>query len=182
MNGSVRLAGSPWSYQGRVEVCVNNTWGTICTTFWDTNDTAVVCQQLGFSSSGIYSIRFTVYYYHMTMYVVHVAPLDSRIYNGYGERYLPLHVIDINCTGEEATIWDCPHNAVVENSNCRSYYRDAAVTCLGKTYSYAQFFVLVLISSTLARGIGSRTVGQGLAASIVRMYVHHTFGMLGEDH
>ena len=53
VNGSVRLAGSPWSYQGRVEVCVNNTWGTICVNFWDANDTAVICRQLGFSSYGM---------------------------------------------------------------------------------------------------------------------------------
>ena len=88
----------------------------------------------------VYFIRLAVCYYYMTMNVIHVTPLDSRIYNGYRERYLPLHIIDVNCTGEEATIWDCPHNAVVENSNCRSYYQDAAVTCLGKTYSLCTMF------------------------------------------
>ena len=36
---------------------------------------------------------------------------------------------------------------------------------------------LQLLPSALARGIGSRTVGQGLAASVVCMYVRHAFGM-----
>ena len=52
-NGDVRLAGSSDPLQGRVEVCVNETWGTICEDFWDTNDTSVVCRQLGFSAEGM---------------------------------------------------------------------------------------------------------------------------------
>ena len=53
VNGDVRLAGRSITYGGRVEVCVNNTWGTICIDYWDTNDTSVVCKQLGFSPKGI---------------------------------------------------------------------------------------------------------------------------------
>ena len=69
VNGSVRLVGSTWSYEGRVEVCVNNTWGTVCTNFWDTNDTVVVCRQLGFSPSSIISsCRFCVHYYYIMLF------------------------------------------------------------------------------------------------------------------
>ena len=52
-NGAIRLAGSSQSYQGRVEVCVNNTWGTIRPQYWDTNDTMVACRQLGYSPFGM---------------------------------------------------------------------------------------------------------------------------------
>lgn len=53
-NGDVRLAGSPDPLRGRVEVCVNQTWGTICEDFWDTKDSSVVCKQLGFAAAGMY--------------------------------------------------------------------------------------------------------------------------------
>ena len=48
-HGSVQLNGST-SNQGRVEVCVGQTWGTVCGYLWTfgSNDARVVCRQLGY--------------------------------------------------------------------------------------------------------------------------------------
>ena len=42
-----RYAGS-----GRIELCVDNSWGTICSNSWDDIDASVACNQLGYSLYG----------------------------------------------------------------------------------------------------------------------------------
>ena len=51
-NGDLRLAGSTTAGQGRVEICINETWGTICDDSWGVPDASVACQALGFSRFG----------------------------------------------------------------------------------------------------------------------------------
>ena len=51
-NGDIRLRGGTNRYEGRVEICNNNAWGTVCDDSWSTFDARVACRQLGFSSIG----------------------------------------------------------------------------------------------------------------------------------
>ena len=51
--GSVRLLEGSTSLEGRVEVCKNNVWGTVCDNGWGKADATVVCRQLGLSVAGV---------------------------------------------------------------------------------------------------------------------------------
>ena len=51
IEGEVRLAGAN-SSSGRVEVCVNEEWGTVCGDGWGNTEARFVCRQLGFSRFG----------------------------------------------------------------------------------------------------------------------------------
>lgn len=59
-DGDVRLVGGSVSYEGRVEVCINRAWGTVCygssryyyRNYWNVNEGTVVCRQLGHQERG----------------------------------------------------------------------------------------------------------------------------------
>ena len=51
-HGALRLRGNSSEYRGRVEICVNGVWGTVCDDYWDSTDASVVCGQLGYSRFG----------------------------------------------------------------------------------------------------------------------------------
>ena len=51
-DGQIRLRGGSNYREGRVEICFNRIWGTVCDTYWDDREAQVACRQLGFPSIG----------------------------------------------------------------------------------------------------------------------------------
>jgi deleted-in-malignant-brain-tumors protein 1 len=48
----------------------------------------------------------------------------------YIERTLPVHIMNLNCTGEEQTVLECPHNNLADVPVCGSN-QDASIRCQG---------------------------------------------------
>ena len=123
-NGTVRLYSESGSYfrrYGRVQVCVNNIWGTVCDHFWDDHDASVVCRMLGYSPHGR-PIQILCITSDMCTNVGASALTDL-----FTEGTWYIHINDLNCTGNESSIWNCPMNGLADYS-CY-HYDDAAVIC-----------------------------------------------------
>ena len=53
VDGEIRLIDNGTNNaSGRVEVCLDGHWGTVCDDGWDSNDATTVCRQLGYNETG----------------------------------------------------------------------------------------------------------------------------------
>lgn len=52
-DGEVSLVGGSTPNEGRVEVCMDKTWGTVCDKSFGERDAVAVCKQLGYTELGL---------------------------------------------------------------------------------------------------------------------------------
>ncbi|XP_061299000.1 neurotrypsin [Pezoporus flaviventris] len=100
----IRLAGGSNAHEGRVEVYHAGQWGTVCDDQWDDADAEVICRQLGLGG---------------------VAKAWSQAY--FGEGSGPVLLDEVQCTGNELSIEQCPKSSWREH-NC-DHKEDAGVSC-----------------------------------------------------
>ena len=122
-SGDVRLVGGN-ATAGRVEICFNGAWGTVCDDFWDTPDAQVVCRQLGLPWRGTYTVVIPISL--TTPPPPHTAATALEIAR-FGEGTGPIHLDDVHCSGNESSLQECRHNGVGDH-NC-GHIEDASVVC-----------------------------------------------------
>ena len=102
---AVRLVDGPSCNCGRVEVCHDDVWGTICDDDWDYRDAIVVCKQLGYET---YEQRFIEAYF--------------------GEGDGPIWLDNMRCAASYVHITQCSNRLQWGDHNC-DHDEDAGVCC-----------------------------------------------------
>lgn len=93
--------------EGRVELCLDGEWGTICDNFWSTLDAVVVCNQLNLGKSDALAIQ------------------GARFGPGTGRIFLN----NFFCLGTESSLTDCTHTD--PSTSVCVHDQDASVRCSG---------------------------------------------------
>lgn len=105
---SLRLQEGTNRLAGRLEICYNNTWGTVCDNQFDAADAQVACRELGFTSNG-------------------AQVLGTSGYQD-GEVSQWIWLDQVQCTGRELTLSSCRHDDYGSHSCLHD--QDVGVTCL----------------------------------------------------
>ena len=117
--GAVRLVDGANSAEGRVEICLNDEWGTVCDRMWDVIDARIVCRQLGFISAGTFTIGSNI-----PAYIIETIALGRTNFTEGGGR---IWLDNVQCTGTERTLINCTASSSGVNS-C-THAQDAGVSC-----------------------------------------------------
>lgn len=123
---------------GRVEVCFNHAWGTVCQSEWQFNseDAAMICQQLGLSPEGKHKktnmhakvkslsnwIILTIHY--LSKGAVEIFPQSLT------PASTPIFLTSIQCCGFETNLLECAHRYPIGISDC-GHYSDLHLQCSG---------------------------------------------------
>ncbi|XP_069121040.1 uncharacterized protein [Argopecten irradians] len=99
----IRLVGGSTPYEGRVEVFYNNTWGTVCSDFFEDIEAVVICRQLQYTGG--------------------TAVTDGSFGPGSG----PIWLDNLACDGTEQTLSQCQANNLGVH-DC-DHNSDAGVIC-----------------------------------------------------
>ena len=137
--GEIRLVGGD-NTSGRVEICLDGGWGTVCDNGWDKDDARVVCRQLGLPTS-LSNLCIGKSHKDHTLILI-IADSTAIHYAGFGRGEGPIHMVYVGCSGNESQLLGCSHNGT-ENYYC-SHYEDAGVNCsstLGQAYASVIYYV-----------------------------------------
>ena len=102
----VRLVNGSNPLEGRLEICFNRAWGTICNTKFSSEDETVVCNQLGFPFNGTQLLT------------------PSEFIPGDG----PIFLDEVACHGYEMKLEVCERASHLPSC---THSQDTAIRCIG---------------------------------------------------
>ena len=102
--------------EGRIEMAYRGDWGTMCDDYWTNDDSGVACRQLGHFG---------------------VERTFGESILGAAARDVPIWLDDVQCTGTETRVFDCPRlgNAIGEHNCSVRHTEDVGVRCVSEEKS-----------------------------------------------
>ena len=119
------MVGGSTEYEGRVEVCYNEAWGTVCDDGFDSNDAGVICRQAGYSQMGMTNSIYCCIILHVNC---NPTGAVAQANAAYGQGTGSVLLTTLQCVGNETSLVNCTGADFLETSPC-PHRRDAGVMC-----------------------------------------------------
>ena len=132
--------------EGRVEVCIDGVFGTVCDRYWSEFDAQVVCRKLQQPGRGIVFTVTTIqpqvfkanssdkllYVSYTTDHAAVKAVLMTALY-GTASNFTPIHLDKVLCEGSEPSLLSCERDVIGWNITVDAcdHSTDAGVKCGG---------------------------------------------------
>ena len=130
-HGDIKLVNGSNPNEGRVEICINNQWGTVTDDGWSSNETQVVCRQLGYSTDGKtwkqLKLKSSSNDILATLMCHAGVQYSGSAYFGQGNGSIFLD--NVTCNGSEASLLSCSYTAPTSSD---SHSEDVGVKCQGQ--------------------------------------------------
>jgi deleted-in-malignant-brain-tumors protein 1 len=167
-NDTMRLTGGSTNSEGRVEICYNGVWGSICDSNWNGIEAKVVCKSLGHQFYG-------------------AIPYKN---SHFGLSNLPINIYNFVCADGQTDIAHCQVSRVpYYYTNCNPYH-EVGIKCQPKCiegeiqldYGIAHRYssVLVCLNGTWSKicGRGKSLIDGNLASVICRQAGYSPYGAM----
>ena len=120
----VQLVDGPSPNEGRVLICINRVWGTLCISGIHYNDVGVICLELGYHRGIDINILLRRYYCNCLGGTVYISEFPNAAID-------VILVTDIICSNTSTTLSDCTFSHFTKTSYCDSK-SIAAIKCHSK--------------------------------------------------
>ena len=117
----MRLVGGLTNREGRVEVCLDGRWGTVCGEGWGDTEAGLVCSTMGFPAQSKH-ISQTI---HTIATYIPLLLTDSTMYQFGGHLVQPIY--NLTCSSSES---DLPNCTVTLAPDSCDHSMDLGVRCL----------------------------------------------------
>ena len=134
--------------EGRVEICINNAWGTVCGTLFGREDAAVVCGQLeGFQRDGwcLNNFLFIQNDFKCTLFNAGAVAV-----NGFSPGHGPIFLDQLDCSESDSSLLECRRFTPLELVTCE-HTQDALVRCIGKAQTNLDCSIMIILVAFACR-------------------------------
>ena len=129
----------------RVEICINNAWGTICNTLFGREDAEVVCEQLeGFQRDSQLAWQPLYCVICRCQYCMYPSNAGAEVLPGaqFGSAMCPIFLDQLVCSGSETSLLECQSYTPLGLSTCQ-HSQDVGVRCVGRLTPMFLFGILL---------------------------------------